>query len=95
MSAQKPYYEIKAFMAGLGGRASWRPGGAGGGGTWELALRGKVGHVHVHDDKANVLDRLYVPGTENPTHSRDFGNDLVGPDEVFWQIVRLVQDGAD
>lgn len=67
---------------------TWLPGG-GGGGVWELNLRGKTTRVEVRDDRINNLDRLYVPQLDNPKISHDYGSPGTLVDDAFWRLVDL------
>lgn len=71
------------------GALTWHPGGAGGGGTWELRLKGKATEVRFLSDGINDLDRLYVPEVDNPRTYRDYGSPGRLRDDAFWGLVDL------
>src|SRR5215208_5178677 len=59
------YEKVRELIKSIGGEMRWRPGG-GGGGVWELNLRGRTATIEVRDDRINNLDRLYIPQVDNP-----------------------------
>jgi hypothetical protein len=71
------------------GTLTWHPGGAGGGGVWELRMKGKTAQVKFLSDGINDLDRLYVPEVDNPRTYRDYGSPGRLVDDAFWRLVDL------
>ena len=83
-----PYRKARALIESIGGTMRWRSGG-GPGGVWEITLHGRSHEVPVRDEKANDLDRLYVPEVDNPTTSRDYGSPGTLTNDAFWRLISL------
>lgn len=70
----RPYGQVRTLIESLGGKMKWLPGG-GPGGAWELVLGEYSAQVPLRDDRANALDRLYVPAVQNPQKIGDYPPD--------------------
>ncbi len=80
---------LRNFIKLIGGTMTFHPGGAGGGGEWELELWGKTDRVPVRNDQVNRLDRLYISNVKNPTTWQDYESPGTLVDTVFWELIAL------
>ncbi len=87
-SNRGPYQKASALIESIGGTMRWCSGG-GPGGVWKITLHGRSAEIPVRDEKANDLDRLYVPEVDNPTTSRDYGSPGTLTDDAFWRLIDL------
>jgi hypothetical protein len=84
-----PYTLVIELIESLGGRMTWASGGYGGGGVWELELRGRFLRVEARDDKVNYLDHLYVAKVPNPTNWKDYEPNAPLVADAFWRVIGL------
>jgi hypothetical protein len=94
-SVRLNYQEVQDLVKKHQGTMEWKVGGAGGGGTWELRLEGRLLTVRIQDGRSdigqNALDLLYDPAT-NPT-SPSLSHKL-WPD-AFWRLMQtFLTDGS-
>ena len=91
----RPYGQVRTLIESLGGKMRWLPGG-GAGGAGELTLGEHTRLVEVRDDRANALDRLYVPAVRNPQKIGDYPPDAEAElvDDAPEQLIRLLFRGT-
>ncbi len=89
----RAYELVVELVTEIGGDMDWRPGGDGGGGTWEIDLHGKVARIPCHDQRINALDGLYVPKVAEPSTWEDYEQQLIPG--AFWRLVDLVRERSE
>ena len=80
-SARRDYQEVQDLVAKHGGTMQWMVGGAGGGGTWELRLEGRLLSVRIQDGRSdigqNALDQLYDQSALHTLHG-----------DAYWRLMQ-------
>jgi len=75
------YKKLRDIVKSEGGTMEYHYGGVGGGGTWEIHLRGN--YARIKNTQLNPLDTLYVPkplyerANDPPAEWEDFSTQLV------------------
>jgi len=92
----RPYGQVRTLIESLGGRMKWMPGG-GPGGFWELTLGEYSTRVSLRDDRANALDRMYVPAVQNPQKIEDYppDSDAELVDDAPERLIQLLVSGEN
>lgn len=92
----RPYGQVRTLIESLGGKMKWLPGG-GPGGAWELILGEYTRSVELRDDRANALDRLYVPSVPHPQRIGDYPRDAEAElvDDAPERLVRFLVKGEN
>jgi hypothetical protein len=88
-STRRPYKLVKDLVRSVGGRMTWKSGGTGGGGVWNVVLPQGVARIDVRRNEVNALDRLYKPHVRKPKKWDDFFDELVW--DAAAKLKRLVQ----
>lgn len=85
LGRRRPYEELQIIVDELGGQMRFERAGRPQGGTWIVSL---PGHAERMFDSNGAgfppLDGLYVPKVPNPTHYRDYSNDLQPDSRDRW-----------
>ena len=88
-SAHAAYEQVRNLLQSVGGDMKWLPGGAQGGGAWELTLQGRTAKIQVRDNQVNDLDRLCISNKDNPTTWNDYDTPAPLQPDAFWRLVAL------
>lgn len=90
---RRPYEELQSIVEQEGGDMVFERAGHSQGGAWVVTLRGKTKVFPSNGAGFPPMDRLYVPKVKEPSHYRDYSNDLiVGAREKWLEMLGSASD---
>lgn len=81
---RRPYEELQAIVEQEGGQMVYEKAGHGQGGAWVVTLGGKTSVFPSNGAGFPAMDRLYVPMVTEPSHYRDYSDDLIVDAREKW-----------